>query len=139
DACWTKYDFSFDTTRPAFRGEEITFQIQLLGSRSWAFGYEGSHASKLTITPAAMPATGLNFGVSILPGSGAGVGQKALLGGRVTFPDLGADPYGAGDHPSVRTVQVSIDDPAFADPVLAAVDFKAVTWSIDLGRRISAG
>ena len=139
DACWTKYDFSFHTTRPAFRGEQIAFQIQLLGARSWAFGYEGNHASKITITPAAMPPTGLSFGVSILPGAGANVGQKALLGGRVTFPDLGADPYGAGDHPQTRTVQVSIDDPNFADPVLADVDMKTGTWSIDLGRRISAG
>jgi len=68
DQCWTKYQFTFDTTRPAFTGEQLTFQVQLLGARSWAFGFEGEHASKIAIDPAPLPDTGLEFGASRLPG-----------------------------------------------------------------------
>jgi hypothetical protein len=138
-ACWTRYVWSFETTRPAFTGEEITFQVQLVGARSWAFGYEGDHASRIQIEPAPMPPTGLDFGVTIAPGGGAAAGQRAVVGGRVTFPDLGRDPTGAGDHPVVRSVQVSVDDPSFADPVEAAVDAQAGTWRADLGDRLGPG
>ncbi len=58
------HQFSFETTRPAFRGEQLTFQVQLVGARSWAFGYEGQHASKVTIIEAPLPADGLNFGTT---------------------------------------------------------------------------
>ena len=42
ELCWTKFDLSFKTTRPAFTGEQLTFQIELLGARAYAFGHEGA-------------------------------------------------------------------------------------------------
>jgi hypothetical protein len=51
----------------------------------------------------------------------------------VSFPDLGSDPTGAGDHPTTRGVQVSLDDPDFADPVDASVDEASGTWQAPLG------
>ncbi|WP_033438352.1 hypothetical protein [Saccharothrix sp. NRRL B-16314] len=74
--CWTKYAFSFETTRPAFTGEQLTFQVQLVGARSWAFGFEGAHASKVRVRPAALPPTGLEFGVTITePAAGSSVAE----------------------------------------------------------------
>lgn len=136
EACWTKYVLSFETTRPAFTGEALTFQIQLIGARSWAFGHEGAHASKVAIVAAPMPASGLEFGVTIdEPASGSRVssGSAVVAGGRATFPDLGSDPTGAGDHPVRRAVEVSVDDLSFGAPVEASVDQASGTWSVPLG------
>ena len=60
EACWTKFTFSFETTRHAYRGEQLTFQVKMIGARSWAFGHEGQHASRITILHADMPAEGLS-------------------------------------------------------------------------------
>ncbi|NJD27570.1 MAG: hypothetical protein FIA92_04665 [Chloroflexi bacterium] len=136
ELCWTKYDLSFETTRPAFSGEPLTFQIELLGARAWAFGHEGAHASRFAIVPAPMPDSGLEFGVTIeTPADGSRVpsGSDVVAGGRVAFPDLGSDPTGAGDHPSQRAVEVSLDDPSFASPTEALVDESGGTWSLALG------
>ena len=136
ELCWTKFDVSFETTRPAFAGEPITFQIQLLGVRAYAFGHEGAHASKVAIVAAPMPATGLEFGVTIEePADGLSVasGSEIVAGGRVSFPDAGSDPTGAGDHPTRRTVEVSVDDSGFGSPIEAAVDDASGTWSAPLG------
>lgn len=81
ESCWTKYEFSFGTDRPAFTGEQLTFQLRLFGTRSWAYGHEGEHASKVSIVPAEMPETGLEFGVSIdSPASGDRLWERC--GGR---------------------------------------------------------
>jgi hypothetical protein len=136
ELCWTKFDISFETTRPAFRGEQLTFQIQLLGARAWAFGHEGLHASKVAIVAAAMPASGLDFGATIdepTNGSRVVTGSSVTAGGRVTFPDLGSDPTGAGDHPTTRRVEVSLDDPSFANLIPATIDDASGTWSANLG------
>ncbi|MDP9405120.1 MAG: S8 family serine peptidase, partial [Actinomycetota bacterium] len=136
EACWTRYRLSFETTRPAFTGEHLTFQIQLVGARSWAFGFEGAHASKLTVTPAALPATGFEFGASIsspVDGSEVGEGEKVVAGGSFAFPDQGSDPTGAGDHPTTQRVEVSLDDASFAKPVEAKLDADSGTWSAPLG------
>jgi hypothetical protein len=136
DLCWTKFDLSFETARPAFTGEQLTFQVQLVGVRAWAFGHEGSHASKVAIVAASMPETGLEFGVTIdepADGSTVASGSDVVAGGRATFPDLGSDPTGAGDHPSRRVVEVSLDDASFASPVEAAWDDASGTWSAPLG------
>jgi hypothetical protein len=136
EACWTKYDLSFETTRHAFTGEPLTFQVEMIGARSWAFGYEGAHASKVAIVVADMPASGLDFGVTIdAPSDGEAYerGETVAAGGSVMFPDLGSDPTGAGDHPTDREVDVSVDDPDFSNPIEATVDLENGTWSAPLG------
>jgi hypothetical protein len=137
EACWTKFDLSFKTTRPAFRGEQVTFQIQLIGARAWAFGHEGAHASKVAIVAAPMPASGLTFGATIdepADGSLAVAGTNLTAGGRVTFPNLGSDPTGAGDHPSTRRVDVSLDDATFAKPIAGTIDTAGTSWSAAIGK-----
>jgi hypothetical protein len=135
EACWTRYQFGFKTTRPAFRGEQLTFQVQLVGARSWAFGFEGQHASKITILEAPMPADGLAFGTSITePANGSEVSEgKVVAGGRYDFPSQGSDPTGAGDHPATWRVEVSVGDPSFANPLTAKLDPATRTWSAPLG------
>jgi hypothetical protein len=136
ELCWTKYDVSFKTTRPAFTGEQLTFQIQLLGAQGWAFGHEGGHASKVAIVAAPLPPSGLDFGVTIdEPASGARStsGSTVVAGGRATFPDLGSDPTGAGDHPTDRYVDVSLDSASFTNARTADLDEASGTWRTDLG------
>ena len=135
EGCWTRYQFSFETARPAFSGEQVTFQVQLVGARSWAFGHEGAHASKITVVPAAQPAQGLGFSVRITePANGSEVTEgKITAGGTVQFPNLGSDPTGAGDHPTRKRVEVSVDDPAFGKPIEATVHHASGTWSAPLG------
>ena len=133
EACWTKYTFSFETTKHAFRGEQLAFHVRLIGARSWAFGHEGQHASRITILPADMPADGLEFGASISePANGSEVKQGDLVaGGRYDFPTLEADE--AGGHPTQKVVEISIDDASFADPIKATLDSSTKTWSAPLG------
>jgi Subtilase family len=133
EACWTKYTFSFETTRHAFRGEQLTFQVKLIGARSWAFGHEGQHASKIAILPGEMPAEGLEFGASITePANGSEVKQgDVVAGGRYDFPALGADE--AGGHPTQKVVEVSVDDASFANVIKATLDSSTNTWSAPLG------
>jgi PKD repeat protein len=136
ELCWTKFDLSFETTRPAFAGEPLTFQIQLLGVRAYAFGHEGEHASRVTVVAAPMPPTGMDFGVTVdhpADGSTVASGSEVVAGGRVAFPDPGSDPTGAGDHPTTRRVEVSLDDPSFGSPLEAAWDEASATWSVPLG------
>ena len=136
ELCWTRFDVSFETTRAAFTGEPLTFQIQLLGVRAYAFGHEGAHASKVTVVAAPIPATGLGFGATIdAPADGSTVvsGSAIVAGGRSSFPDLGSDPTGAGDHPATRAVEVSLDDASFADPSEAALDEATGSWTLSLG------
>ena len=133
ELCWTKFDLSFETTRPAFTGEHLTFQIALQGVREFAFGHEGLHASKVAIVAAPMPPTGLEFGATVdspAAGSRLDPGSTVIAGGRVSFPDLGSDPTGAGDHPTEQAVEVSIDDPSFGSPQQATLDADAGTWSL---------
>jgi hypothetical protein len=136
DLCWTKFDVTFKTTRPAFTGEQLTFQIQLLGAQGWAFGHEGAHASKVAIVAAPMPPSGLSFGVTIdqpSAGSRPASGSTVIAGGRATFPNLGSDPTGAGDHPTGRWVEVSRDSGSFSGAKTADLDEVSGTWSANLG------
>jgi hypothetical protein len=136
ELCWTKFDLSFKTTRPAFTGERLTFQIQLIGARAYAFGHEAGHASKVAIVAAPMPSSGLDFGVTITePATGASyrTGSTPVAGGTVTFPDLGSDPTGAGDHPVMRVVEISVDDAAFGSPIEATLDEDHGTWTAPMG------
>jgi hypothetical protein len=104
--------------------------------RAYAFGHEGAHASRFAIVNAPMPEDGLDFGVTVdepADGSTVVAGGNVVAGGRVSFPELGSDPTGAGDHPTTRKVQVSVDDPLFGSPTEAAWDAEAGTWSASLG------
>ncbi|MEJ7795665.1 MAG: S8 family serine peptidase [Nocardioides sp.] len=136
EACWTKWTIEFETTRPAFTGEQLTVQIGMVGARSWAFGFEGAHASKVSIVAAEVPAEGFDFGATITePADGSTVpaGESPVAGGSFAFPDRGEDPTGAGDHPVTERVEVSIDDPSFGSPVEATLDRESGTWSAPLG------
>jgi hypothetical protein len=136
EACWTRFQWTFETTRHAFPGEQITFQIQLVGVRAWSFGYEGAHASSVTITPAPIPETGFEFGASITSPADGDVlehGDNVVAGGFGSFPDQGSDPTGAGDHPADRRVEVSLDDATFAAPIEASYDSTSGAWSAPLG------
>jgi hypothetical protein len=143
ELCWTKLRWSFTTTRHAIPGEQLTFQVQLIGARSWSFGYEGQHRSAVAITPAAIPAGELDFGVTIAePAEGAKIPDKTDLtaSGFATFPKLGTTE--AGDHPTIKRVDVSVDDATFANPTQATLtlsgDETAGTWSAPVGG-LSAG
>lgn len=136
EACWTKWTWSFETTRPAFAGEQVTFQIGMVGARSWAFGFEGAHASRITVVEGQAAPGVEDFGVTITePADGGTVaaGEPVMAGGAYAFPDAGTDPTGAGDHPSTQRVEVSVDDESFADPVEASLDEASGTWSAPLG------
>ena len=128
ELCWNKLVWSFTTTRPAIPGEQLTFQVQLIGARAWSFGYEGQHSSRISITPAANT-SGLDLGATISdPAEGAKLAQGAFNAyGSATFPSLGTTE--AGDHPTDKRVDVSVDDPNFANPVQASLDVASGAWS----------
>jgi hypothetical protein len=66
-------------------------------------------------------------------GSSTVEGETVVAGGSYDFPDLGEDPTGAGDHPTTRRVEVSVDDPSFAEPREAVLD-KVVDQARDPAR-----
>ena len=127
ELCWNKFTWSFTTTRPAVPGEQLTFQVSQAGARAWAFGYEGEHRSKIVIVPGG-DTTGLDFGVAISdPGEGTTRTEDPFtVYGSADFPELGTSE--AGDHPSEKRVDVSIDDPSFADPIQATLDDPSGSW-----------
>ncbi|MFF3289985.1 S8 family serine peptidase [Streptomyces sp. NPDC003023] len=138
---WTKFTIDFETARHAFTGEQLTVQLLSDTTALASVGYEGDHASKLTVGPAALPPTGLEFGATIdspADGSETVAGQTVVAGGRFAFPDLGTDPQGVGGRPETHRVQVSVDDDTFASPVSAELDDATGTWRADLGR-LAAG
>ncbi|WP_290111479.1 S8 family serine peptidase [Streptomyces ficellus] len=129
---WTKLTIEFDTARHAFTGEQLTVQLLSDTTALLAVGYEGDHATRLTVDPAPLPASGLGFGAAIAaPADGAEVaeGETVVAGGRFTFPDLGAD-----GRPETHRVQVSVDDADFAAPLSAKLDDTTGTWRASLGR-----
>ncbi|HKY53802.1 MAG TPA: hypothetical protein VJM08_05810, partial [Anaerolineales bacterium] len=131
--CWNKFTWSFTTTRPAIAGEQLTFQVQLIGARAWAFGYEGQHRSIITIVPAPIPPTGLDFGVNITsPTEGESLPEgKVVVVGSASFPDLGnTEP---GDHPTRKHVDLSLNDANFGNPIEATLDESTGAWSAPLG------
>jgi hypothetical protein len=127
ELCWNKFTWSFTTTRPAIPGEQLTFQVSLIGARAWSFGYEAGHRSKIVIIPSAN-AAGLDLAVSFSdPGEGAKLAEGAFNAyGNATFPSLGTTP--AGDHPTLKRVDVSVDDASFANPVQATLDESSGSW-----------
>ena len=85
--------------------------------------------------PAALPEAGFNFGATITsPADGETLdgGDVVVVGGVAAFPDQGSDPSGAGDHPTERRVEVSLDDPAFARAVEASYDVETGSFSVPL-------
>jgi len=109
ELCWNKLTFSFQTTRHAIAGEQLTFQVQFIGARAWAFGYEGQHRSKIAIDVAAVPAGQLDFGVAFIdPAEAAKLPDQTGFDahGSVTFPALGTTE--AGDHPTQKRVYISV-------------------------------
>ena len=106
----------------------------MIGARAWSFGYEGRHRSLITIIPAPLPPTGLEFGAAInSPAESENVPNGEVMAlGTVQFPDLGSTE--AGDHPTRKHVDVSVDDPNFGSPIEATLDEASRTWSAPLGR-----
>ena len=90
------------------------------------------HASKVAIVAAPMPADGPRVRrhgrlagrriAASIPGS------TVVAGGRVSFPDLGSDPTGAGDHPTEQAVEVSLDDAVLRGRATGDLDADAGTW-----------
>jgi hypothetical protein len=133
EACWTKYAFTFTTERPVAAGEQLTFQAEQTGTRSFAYGYEGEHVSTFTVTPAT-DLGALDFGVTTdQPAAGSDLPAAPFtVRGAVAFPALGADPQKAGFHPVVEQVQLSVDDPEFRRPLYGVVDRTAGTYAVDV-------
>ena len=106
----------------------------MIGARAWSFGYEGQHRSLITIIPAPVPATGLELGVGInSPAQGEEVPNGEIVAlGTAQFPDFGSTE--AGDHPTRKHVDISVDDPNFGSPIEATLDEASGTWSAPLGR-----
>jgi hypothetical protein len=127
ELCWNKLTWSFTTTRPAVPGEQLTFQLSLIGARAWSFGYEAGHRSKIVIVPGTNTA-GLDFSVSFSdPAEGAKLAEGAFNAyGSAVFPSLGTTP--AGDHPTLKRVDVSVDDATFANPIQATLDEASGSW-----------
>jgi hypothetical protein len=138
ELCWNKLTWSFTTTRHALPGEQRTFQVAMVGVRALAFGHEAGHRSKITLTPAAIPGNALETTVTIAePAEGASVPEDPFVtSGFATFPDLGTTE--AGDHPTRKRVDVSVDDATFANPIEATLtvsaDERSGSWSAPVGR-----
>ena len=60
-------------------------------------------------------------------------GGTIIAGGVAAFPDLGSDPTGAGDHPTERHVEVSLDDASFGHATTADLEEATGSWSAELG------
>lgn len=134
---WTKLTIEFTTARHAFTGEQLTVQLLSDTTALLSVGYEGDHATRLMVDPAALPPSGLGFGATIeAPADGGEVreGETVVAGGRFTFPDGGTDPEGVGGRPETRRVQVSVDDDSFASPLTSELDEATGTWRADAGR-----
>lgn len=127
---WTAYSFSFTTDRVAVAGERLGLHFTLSGQVEWAYGFDGDHASSLSITPAgsAAPAP---FGVVLdtLSSDADGV----LVSGRASVPDLGEDTElgQAGFSPASVVVQLA-SSADFSGAVWAAVDPRTGTFSARL-------
>ena len=138
ELCWNKLSWSFTTTRHALPGEQLTFQVAILGVRALAFGHEAGHRSKITLTPAAIPGSALETTVIIAePAEGASLPEDPFItNGFATFPDLGTTE--AGDHPTRKRVDVSVDDATFANAIEATLtvsaDERSGSWSAPVGR-----
>lgn len=117
-ATWTEYSFNFDTFLPAFTGETLGVHFQLTGQVEWAYGFEGAHASRLTITPAAPQAGELVFGATV--DTLGAVAEGTRVGGQVFVPDMGLDDDlgNAGFAPVSVQVEVS-----------ANADFSSSQWA----------
>lgn len=137
ELCWTKFTWQFQTTRHAIPGEQLTFQVQLIGARSWAFGYEGAHASRITIVAAPAPSS-LEWGADFAePADGSKIPDRTpfTASGFVRFPALGTTE--AGDHPADKKVYVSVDDVTFTNSTEANMtlgeDETSGSWSAPVG------
>ncbi|MFF8846148.1 S8 family serine peptidase [Streptomyces sp. NPDC015127] len=139
---WTQFTIEWETARHAFTGEQLTVQLLSDTTALAEVGYEDGHASKVTLDPAPLPPSGLDFGATILSpedGSEATEGTTVVAGGRYVFPDLGSDPEGVGGRPETRRVQLSVDDETFASPVSAELDEATGSWRAELGRLGAGG
>ncbi|MFV2121993.1 hypothetical protein ACE14D_27640, partial [Streptomyces sp. Act-28] len=135
---WTKLTIEFETTRPAFTGEQLTVQLLSDTTALLSVGYEGDHATRVAVAPAALPPAGLESGATVeAPADGGEVreGETVVAGGRFAFPDAGTDPDGVDGRPETRRVQVSVDDADFTSPLSAELDEATGTWHVRGGRR----
>ncbi|HVF06528.1 MAG TPA: S8 family serine peptidase, partial [Frankiaceae bacterium] len=138
ELCWNKMTWSFTTNRHAVVGDQLTFQVSIAGIRALAFGHEGQHRSRITITPAAAPSSELETTVTIgEPTDGAALPEDPFtVSGLTSYPNFGTTE--AGDHPTRKYVHVSVDDPTFANPVEAnltvSADQRSGSWTAPLPR-----
>lgn len=136
---WTPYEFEFTTDRPVAPGEQLSLNVKLGVARAYALGYQGDHASSITITPGAMPQDdSFAFGVGRVKAQQTPRGARVV--GAAAVPDLGADPQLAGFHDTVVAAQVATDR-SFTDAVTVEVDrrtgaFRAVVPDVRAGTKL---
>ncbi|HVL90906.1 MAG TPA: S8 family serine peptidase [Actinomycetota bacterium] len=124
--CWTEVKIRFVTDRPIGAHERLTFQVGLRSSEGTYFGYEGDHASKVSITPAVGASASDLVAVIDSPADAASLTSSTVtLRGTATFGDVESE--------SLRKVEVSIDDPLFGAPIAATLgeprEDGTVPWS----------
>ncbi len=134
---WTAFEFSFSTDRIAVAGERLGLHFTLSGQVEWAYGFEGDHASSLTITPADVDAPA-PFGVVL--DSVTADADGVLVSGRASVPDLGEDTElgQAGFSPANVVVQLAASTD-FSDAVWAAVDPRTGTFTARLADASATG
>ncbi|MGW2563660.1 S8 family serine peptidase [Streptomyces sp. NPDC001514] len=134
---WVTYTIEFETDRHAFTDEQLTVQLLSDSTALAEVGYQGGHASRLSLDPAPLPPSGLEFGAAFaapVDGSQVVEGETVVAGGQYAFPDAGTDPDGVGGRPETRRVQLSVDDEGFGSPISAQVDESTLTWRAEAGR-----
>lgn len=128
DDCWTEVPIRFETSRPVGAHELLTYQVALRSSENTYFGYEGAHASRVTITPAPgagaadliASITSLANGASVSPGD-------TSVSGDASFGEVASE--------SLRKVELSVDDLTFSNPIAAtsSSDYKTWTAKVPIG------
>lgn len=110
--CWTEVQIRFVTDRPVGAHERLTFQVGLRSSEGTYFGYEGDHASTVSITPVSGAAGSDLLAVIESPAPSASLKSSSVsVSGTAAFGDVESE--------SLRKVEISVDDPLFGAPIAA--------------------
>jgi hypothetical protein len=120
--CWTEIPIHFTTSRPVGPHEVLTYQVSLRTSEDTYFGYEGDHASNVSVIPA-----GGGSAVDLLATITSPSSNGRIQAGTATV--TGSAQFGDQAVTSLRKVEVSVDDPTFANPVAATTSDDFTSWS----------
>ena len=135
ELCWNKLTWSFthdasgdprrtaDVPGPAHRRARL--ELRLPGTASLKDRHRPGG-------DAAHPASTSAFPSATRPRARSFPRARSTRIGSATFPSLGTTE--AGDHPTDKRVDVSVDDPNFANPVQANLDVASGAWSAPIPR-----